>query len=397
MGEIINRVFSEGFRFFFLAAGIFAVLAIGWWELYLGVHYTGGFVTAIPFAMPPHEWHSHELVFGYGSAALGGFLLTAVPNWTGGPGARRTYISTAAAIWFAGRLALWMSGSLPVWLVAAVDLAFLPLLWIKIASLLLKRPKPHNMVFLAFLTLFWLASLASHLGWAMIWDGGQITGPRAGLVALAGMVLVIGGRVGPAFTRNAMHREGVPETGLPRDAAIFTPVMIGAALIVPLAALFLPETAVTAALMILTGLAQLLRQIRWGFGFALRRPILAALHVSAMLTAVGLVLMGLSHFTALSEVGALHVLSIGGIGGMTLAMMSRATLGHSGRELVATWPIATAYALIPLATLLRWLGSEFSGAIYFPAVLAAGALWMLAFGLYVGALLPAFLGPREGR
>jgi uncharacterized protein involved in response to NO len=211
------------------------------------------------------------------------------------------------------------------------------------------------------------------------------------------MVLVIGGRVGPGFTRNAMHREGVAETALPRDWPGFTPVMLAAAVLLPLATLAFPDAGVTAALAIVAGVAQLARQARWAPGFALTRPILAALHAGLALTAIGLVEIGLARFTALSEVAAMHLLAIGGIGGMTLAMMSRATLGHSGRPLVAPRPVALAYALLPLAALLRWLGSEAMGAAYFPAVLAAGALWIVAFAFYTGALLPAFLGPRVDR
>lgn len=394
---MMKRLFSEGFRVFFLGAGLFAILAMAWWTLYLGVHFTGGMVTAIPFAMAPHQWHAHELAFGYGSAALGGFLLTAVPNWTGAKGARRWFIGLAAAVWLAGRLALWLSAGLPAGLVAAVDLAFLPILWVKIAGLLLRRPKPQNVVFLVFISLFWLANLATHLGWAGVWDGGERDGPRAGIMALAGMILVIGGRVGPAFTRNAMYRDGVPEHALPRDWPLFAPVMIGLAALLPLTALLLPDTRTAGAVALAAGAAQLVRQMRWGFGYAVTRPILAALHVSAALVGLGLVLKGLVPFTGASEVAALHLLAIGGVAGMTLAVMSRATLGHTGRPLVAPLPVAIAYALLPLAALLRWMGSEVSGDLYFPAVLAAGLLWILAFGLFSFALLPAFLGPRADR
>ncbi|MCB1328089.1 MAG: NnrS family protein, partial [Maritimibacter sp.] len=165
----------------------------------------------------------------------------------------------------------------------------------------------------------------------------------------------------------------------------------------PLSALMLPDTRAAGLVALAAGLAQLLRQSRWGFGYAITRPILAALHVSAALVGGGLVLTGLVPFTGLSEVAALHLLAIGGVAGMTLAVMSRATLGHTGRPLVAPLPVAFAYALLPVAALLRWLGSELSGAVYFPAILAAGLLWILAFGLYAGALLPAFLEPRVDR
>lgn len=395
MNETLKRVFGEGFRVFFLSAGIFAVLGLAWWEVYLGTESAGGMITALPFTLAPNEWHGHELVFGYGSAALAGFLLTAVPNWTGTAAARWTYISLAAGIWLAGRLAIFWSAALPFWLAAAADLAFLPLLWVRIAALLIHRPKPANSMFLIFLSLFWIANLATWLGWAGTWADGASSGPRAGLLALAGMILVIAGRVGPGFTRNAMHRAGVATERLPRDWPSLAPTMLAAAVLLPVSALVWPGSAVAALLAIAAGAAQLLRQSRWGIGFAARQPILATLHLAAALTGLGLIALGLSRFGPLSEIAALHLLAIGGIAGMTLAMMSRATLGHAGRRLVAPPALVLAYALLPLAALLRWIASEAMGAAYYPAVLAAGALWILAFVLYVVALLPAFLGPRE--
>jgi len=397
MKAAIVRLFGEGYRVFFLAAGLFAVFAMLWWELYLGVHAVGGLILDLSFAMAPHEWHAHELVFGYGGAALGGFLLTAVPNWTGAQGARHAFIGLAAGLWLAGRLAMWFSGVLPPLAVALVDLTFVVLLAAKVALLLLKRPKPQNMVFLLFLTLFWLANLATHLGWAGYWSLGYETGPRAGLLALAGMILVIGGRVTPAFTRNAMHRDGAPETTLPRDIAGFGPVMIVAAALLPITALIWPGSWLAAAVALATGAGQIVRQWRWGFGYAIVRPILAALHVSAGLVGLGLILWGLAAFTSLSDIAALHVLAIGGVGGMTLAVMSRATLGHSGRPLVASAPLVAAYALLPLAAVLRFIASELQGEAYFPATLGAGAAWIFAFTLFSAALWPAFWGPRADR
>ena len=392
MSDTFKRLISEGFRVFFLSAGLFAIVAVGWWALHLA-----GIAGMGAFAMTPAQWHAHELVFGYGTAALGGFLLTAVPNWTGAKSAPHLFIGAVAALWLAGRLALWFSGALPGWIVASIDLAYLPVLWLKVAALLVKRPKPQNMVFLLFLSLVWLANLATHLGWAGRWPGAEAVGIRAGLLALGGMILVIGGRVGPAFTRNAMHREGVDEAALPRDRAFFTPIMIGAAAALPITGLLVPDSLALGLVMIAAGGGQLVRQARWGAGFAATRPILATLHLSAALVGVGLLLWGLALLTGTDDTGALHVLAIGGVGGMTLAVMSRATLGHSGRPLIAPRPVALAYALLPLAALLRGLAALLSGALFLPLTLTAGALWVAAFALYTGALLPAFLGPRPER
>lgn len=384
------RLFSEGYRVFFLAAGLSAVAVVLVWEIYLGVHATGGMMTGLPFAMAPHLWHAHELVFGYGAAALTGFLFTAVPNWTGRPPVGRGPIVMAAALWLAGRIAVWLSGALPVWVVALVDLAQVPVVWAVVVSLLLHRPKPKNLVFPVLLALFWLSNLATHLGWAGVWDNGEAIGLRAGMMALAGMILVIG-RVTPAFTRNAMMREA-STARRPRDWPRAEPLMIGLAVLLPVAMLAAPESRATGALMIATGVAQLIRQSRWGWRFAASRPILASLHLSIATVALGLILIGLAGFTGLSEVAGLHVLGIGGIGGMTLAVMSRATLGHSGMPLVAPGAIALAYAALPLAALMRWIASEVGGAAYFPATLTAGALWIAAFTAFTAALWPAFWG-----
>src|SRR5690606_16604604 len=153
------RLPGEGFRAFFLAAGLYAVLAIGLWTL--------SFLVPVPLpeALPPVEWHAHEMIFGYGAAALGGFLLTAVPNWTGAKSARHAFIASAVGLWLAGRIAVWCADILPLPLVAAVDLAFLPLLAAKIATQLVRRPKPQNVMFLGLLALIWTANLFVHLEW----------------------------------------------------------------------------------------------------------------------------------------------------------------------------------------------------------------------------------------
>lgn len=395
MIDSLKRIWSEGFRFFFLAAGLFAVVAVGWWEVYLAGLSSGGFELGAPFVMSAGEWHARELVFGYGGAALAGFLLTAVPNWTGQPGASRTFVGVVATVWLVGRLAVFSSGVMPLWMAAVADLAFVPLLWTRIALLLMQRRKPQNMLFLVFLTLFWIANLATWTGHAGLWVGGAATGERAGLLALAGMILVIAGRVGPGFTRNAMNREGVSGANPPRDWAGFTPLMLAAAVLLPASYLIWPGSVLAALIAIAAGLGQLVRQSRWGWRFAAPRPILAILHLAAALTGLGLLALGVSRFTDMPELAAVHLLGIGGVGGMTLAMMSRATLGHSGRPLNASRALAVAYMLLPLAAVLRWAASIWAGVLYFPGILVAGGLWIVAFALYLWALMPAFTDPPE--
>ncbi|MDF0603547.1 NnrS family protein [Psychromarinibacter sp. C21-152] len=394
MTAALRRVLSEGFRVFFLCAGLFGVFAGVAWGLYLGVHTMGGLITELPYSMAPHYWHGHEMIFGFASAAIGGFLLTAVPNWTGGTLAKPLFIGTVAALWLAGRLAMWYSASLPGALVAAADLSFVPVIMAQVAWQLTKRPKPQNVMFLLFLTLFWTGNLLTHLDWLGVSGYTLEQGLYGGLLAVCAMISVLGGRVTPAFTRNAMRREDAPEAAWPVSRPWLERAAVPLALLLPVPVLA-GAFAWAAPLALALGAVQIVRLTGWRPGWALRQPILIALHSGLAMLGLGLILWGAAVFGYGSEVAALHVLGIGAVGGMTLAVMSRAALGHSGRDLVAPGPVALAYALIPLATLLRWLGSALSGGWYFPTVLASAALWSLAFALFTAALWPALTGPRR--
>jgi uncharacterized protein involved in response to NO len=389
----IKRLFSEGFRVFFLAAGLFAVVAMVVWEGWLAIHAAGG-TAELPVAPPPHLWHAHEMIFGYGGAALAGFFLTAVPNWTGAKGAPHRYIATVSGIWLAGRLALWLSGHLPPAMVAAADLAFVAFLWAQILGQLIRKPKPQQLIFLALLAFFWIANLLVHLEWLGLADT-LWAGLRMGLVTLCTMIMVLGGRVTPGFTRNAMVQSG-RETGLPANPMPLAAVAITAMIALPVSYLIGLPDRVIGAVALIAGLAGLARVALWQGRWTLDKPILWTLHLSYAINGCGLVLLGLASLGTGSEIAALHVLGIGAVGGMTLAVMSRASLGHTGRPLVASGPVALAYALVPLAALARFLGAALPD-LHYPAVLLAGALWIAAFTLYLADLWPVWWSPRVPR
>ena len=393
MKDAVSRLFSEGFRIFFLAAGVFGLLSAMVWEAWLGVHAFGGMVTDMPFAQAPHHWHAHEMIFGYAGAALGGFFLTAVPNWTGAKAARHMFIAGAVSLWFLGRAAIWMSASLPPLFVAAVDLAFLPVLAAKILTQLLRRPKPQNMLFFGLLAVIWIANLFVHLDWADLGGPGADVGLRAGLFAIAAMIAVLGGRVTPAFTRNAMTRAG-RESGLPASHPMLEAIGIGAAIALPLLLLAGVGDSFLGGVAILAGAAQLLRLSGWRWPWTLSQPILWSLHLGFAMLGLGTLLFGLSRLGIGSEVAAIHVLGIGAVGGMTLAVMSRAILGHSGHDLVFPAPITAAVLLMLLATGIRWIGSSAAIDLYWPAMLVSGASWIAAMLLFVVTFLPVVLAPR---
>lgn len=385
-------IFRDGWRIFFLAAGLYAVFAMLVWLIFLSVDSTGGTVVALPFAAAPQSWHGHEMIFGFATAALGGFFLTAVPNWTGAKAAPARFIAIVSGLWLAGRIAVWFSGSLPPVLVAAIDLAFLPILAAKVLTQLLKRPKPQNMMFLLLLTLVWCANLLVHLDWIGL-ASTETQGLRAGLLAICAMIAVLGGRVTPAFTRNALLRANPeaapPETHKPLEVAgIALPLLTAIAVLVGAPDEFAGVVAVGA------GLAAGARLAGWRTLSTLGDPIVWALHVGYGLLALGFVAWGLASLGWGSEIAALHVLGIGAVGGMTLAVMSRATIGHSGRSLHAPLPVAVAYTLVPASVALRWVASTWPEPFYYAGTLGAGLLWSVAFTLYLVALWPIWTSPR---
>ncbi|AUM73299.1 NnrS family protein [Paracoccus jeotgali] len=384
-------LFRAGWRVFFWAAGIWAVLSMGVWSIWLAVNAAGGDAGQLGLTMSPQMWHAHEMIFGFATAALGGFFLTAVPNWTGAKAAPEAFIAGVFAIWLAGRIAVALSGVLPPALTALFDLAFLPILGAKLLTQLLRRPKPQNMMFLLLLSLVWLGDLLVHLQWMGL-TGTEAQGLRGGLLAICAMIATLGGRVTPAFTRNALLRAGredrLPVTRGPLEkAGIALPILTSASVLFGL-----PDL-VSGLLAVGAGLATAGRLAGWQ-GWVLRdQPIVWALHTGYGLLALGFLVWGLSLLGLGSEIGALHILGIGAVGGMTLAVMSRASLGHSGRALIAPRAVAIGYVLVPVAVLLRWLAASFPG-FYDLGVLASAVLWIVAFGLYVMALSPVFFSPR---
>lgn len=388
MANLFKRVFSEGFRAFFLAAAIWAILSGVMWELWLGAQASGGTAGLSDLSMPPHLWHAHEMLFGYAGAAVAGFFLTAVASGRG------MIIGALAALWLAGRVVLWSSAALPPVLVAVVDLSFLAALVVRIAGQLRKRLNPQHAIFLVFLVTLLVANLLVHLEWAGVTLDTASAGLRVGLLALCGLIVVLGGRVTPGFIRNAMNRAGKPPETLPPHTprldrlAVLTAIALPWSVLIPMLA-----PVVALALAVIHGL----RLSRWRPHWALRDPLLWSLFAAQFLMVIGFVLWAFAGWGIGDEVGALHVLGLGGIGGMTLAVMSRATLGHTGRAPIVPGIVAVGYGLMILSALTRWLAAELLYRWYDPLILLAGAAWIGAFTLFLIGMIPALTGPRVAR
>jgi len=387
-------VFSEGFRIFFLAAAVYGVVSMLLWLGWLAVHAAGGAFTSLPFAPPPHHWHAHEMVFGYGTAVLAGFFLTAVPNWTGALPSRAAFIATLAAMWLAGRLAIFFSGSLPATLVMAVDLVFIPALAWKVLSNLLKRPKTQNMMFVGLLALMLAGNLAVHLDWTGVTSGTADTGLIAGLLTLAAMIAVLGGRVTPAFTRNALQRAG-GDIALPLSRLPFEIAGVATAIALPLLVLVDTDARLLAAVDGVAAIAHAVRLAGWRGLSVLRQPILWSLHLGFLMLVLGYGALAL-HWAGvdIGRAAAVHLVGIGAIGGMTLAVMSRAALGHTGRPLIVPAPVPIAYGFVAIAALVRSAGVILVPEHYYSVMFVSGGLWVLAFAIFVAVYTPIVASPR---
>ena len=328
---------------------------------------------------------------------LAGFFLTAVPNWTGAPASRAGFVSAIAVLWLAGRACVFFSAELPALLVGAVDLIFILVLSLKILSNLLKRPKPQNMMFLVLLGLMLAGNVLVHLEWSGVTQNTAAAGLSGGLFTLAAMIAVLGGRVTPAFTRNAMRQAG-RETGLPRSYGWLDGAGIASAIALALLVLVDVGAQVLAGVALFAALANAARLSGWSTRSVLDSPILWSLHLGFAMLALGYAAVGL-HWAGMGigYAAALHILGIGSIGGMTLAVMSRAALGHTGRPLKVAPQIAAAYLLMAMAALVRSLGIMAFPQAYYPLMFAAGGLWIGAFAIFAIWYAPILTAARIDR
>lgn len=386
---------TEGFRFFFLFSAIFALISIVSWLLAL--YSTVDILTIFQPSpsMPITQWHGHEMVFGFSIAVVSGFFLTAVPNWTQTPPAKAAYIITIALLWLLGRVAMWQSESLNPWLVAFADMIFLPPLLIKTAYSLRKNPQMHNVVFVSLLAVLILTNGLIHAEWIGITEETATPAIRTSLVVIGMMVMVIGGRVVPAFTRNAMRRRDMDEADMPYTHPLANKLaLLSSILFVFTVLLSLPDWAqgLTA---LLAAVGNAWRFSGWRSFKLLNEPIVWSLHLGYAMLVLALfafALAGLTDWIAASD--ALHVMGIGAIGGMTMAVMSRASLGHTGRKLKVRPVMALAYSCLAFAALARAFGPVFLPDFYEASIWLSAAFWLSGFAIFLHVYRPILVGPR---
>ncbi len=363
-------LWSYGFRPFFLGGAVWAVLTMALWIAALahGLPLGGDFGAPL--------WHAHEMVFGFAPAVLAGFLLTAIPNWTGSLPVSGRPLIALVALWLAGRLAMACAGVIGTVPASVLDAAFLPVFLALCAREIIRGRKWSDLKVLAGVLAVCLGNLGFHLALHL---GGDphlwLRGAVAGYVAL---ILIIGGRIIPSFTRNWLNQRGAAP--LPVAYNRFDVGVIIASALVLAIWVVAPTTRLIAIPALGAAVLNVVRLARWR-GLSVRAEwLLLVLHLAYAFVPIGFVAIALASLGLIGVTSALHVLTVGVIATMMLAVMTRATRGHTGRPLTASKLTVTAYLCLFAAALARPL-ADLTG---LPGLMeASGALWITAFAIFV--------------
>ncbi|PVE23019.1 short-chain dehydrogenase [Microvirga sp. KLBC 81] len=376
-------LFSYGFRPFFLFGSLYAGLAILAW---LPMFY-GGLQLSTAFA--PRDWHIHEMLYGYLSAVITGFLLTAVPNWTGRMPLQGKPLIMLVLIWVAGRVAVTMSAWIGWQVSALTDVSFLIVVAAVMAREIVKGKNWRNLKVMVALGILTIGNIAFHLEAHLL--GAAEYGIRIGVAATMMLVMVIGGRIVPSFTRNWLSRENPGR--MPASFGTFDMISMAGASLALLVWIALPEWQIAGVALIAAGLVQTVHMARWAGHRTWRDRLVLILHVAYAFVPLGFILTGLASLGLIPAGAGIHAWTGGAMGGMTLAVMSRASLGHTGRALVASRMTQALYLLIVIAAFARIIAAllpDWTDALLH----LAGAAWA---GTFIGFALTywiVFTRPR---
>lgn len=362
-----------GFRLLFIGGALWALAVVALWVGALGGAWT------LPTAMAPLAWHQHEMLFGYLGAVIAGFLSAAIPNWTGRPVVTGWPVAVLVGLWAAARLTVLFSAIVPPVVGAALDVGFLLALF-GYAARQIFAARNRNKPILIVLLLFAAACGLDHAA-AMGLTADPAIGMRAGFALILLLIAIIGGRIIPAFTRNWLVRQGkagrlpIMANRFDHAATAFMAIALSGWV------LALADRAV-AGLLLVAGALQAVRLMRWAGRRALRDPMVFVLHVAYAWLPAGLFLLGAAILWRVVPVSsAMHALGAGAMATMTLAVMTRATRGHTGRPLVADGATVAIYVLVNLAALLR-VAAPLLPFDYMSSIRLAGGLWAGAFLLF---------------
>lgn len=377
---------SYGFRPFFLGAALWACIAMVLWIGLL----SGLWTFAIGYG--GIAWHAHEFLFGYIAAVMTGFLLTAIPNWTGRLPLQGKPLLALFVLWLAGRVAMLTTDWIGTGAATIVDCAYLLTVTALISREIVAGGNWRNLrvavlvAFTAIANIVFQAEVLVHAG--------ANYGLRLGVAAIVALIMVVGGRVTPSFTSNWLTRQGSQTRPAALGRFDIGAIVLGAiALIAWIAA---PDWSGTAALLLVMAIAQAARLSRWTGARTWREPILFVLHLGYAFVPLGALVLSISILwpRIMPTSGALHAWTTGAMGLMTLAIMTRATLGHTGRDVTSTPTTLAIYGAVLVAALAR-IAAPLLPAFYYQMLLTAGVAWFSAFAIFVLTYGPMLVRAKQ--
>jgi uncharacterized protein involved in response to NO len=377
-------LFSYGFRPFFFFGALYAgAIILLWLPAFYG-H------LALSTAFAPRDWHVHEMLFGFTSAIIAGFLLTAIPNWTGRLPLQGRPLMLLFSVWIAGRIAVSASAWIGWAPAAAIDVAFLVLLAMAAAREVIAGRKWDSFKIVAIVTLFAAGNLAFHLEAHLFGSAEYST--RAGIAVVITLIALMGGRVIPSFTRNWLARQKPGR--LPTSFGRFDMITIGFSAVVLMAWVVRPLDPIVGGLLLACGCLHTVRLARWSGYRTFPDRLVLVLHLAYAFVPLGYILGALSALDLILPSAGIHAWTGGAIGTMTLAIMTRATLGHTGRRLEASFGTQAIYAAVIIAVLSRVcavLEPEYTR----PLLAVAGTAWAAAFLGFAACYAAALCMPRQ--
>ncbi|AJD46129.1 NnrS family protein [Rhizobium sp. SEMIA 4085] len=369
-------LFSYGFRPFFLGAAVWSILCIGLWAAFLSLG------RAIALDYGPTNWHAHEMLFGFASAVLAGFLLTAVPNWTGRLPVSGRPLVVLFGLWTFGRAAVLVSDTIGVLSAAVIDSLFLPAMLIICAREVIAGRKWKDLKVIGGLAALSAANICFHI---LAIEGVRPELPiRLALGAYVALITIVGGRILPSFTRNWLNQFGRTDFPVPYNHFDATVIIVG---VVALACWTIAPTSVaTGGLSALAAVLNLIRLYRWRGWTTRREPILSVLHVAYLFIPLGFGTIAFGSI-GLDQTSILHTLAIGVVALMMLAVMTRATRGHTGRKLKASALTTASYVVLAIVAVVR-PAAELVPAYTYEILMIAALGWIVAFGLFLAEHAP---------
>lgn len=380
-------IWGQAFRPFFLFGSLFSIIAIGLW-----ISVLEGVLSFSPYG-GAFFWHGHEMLFGFAAAIVVGFLLTAVQNWTGIRAPHGRGLVGLFVLWLAARILMMTGFAGYQWLVALIDISFLPIAAGYFANLLIRAGSRRNYQIIAVFGLLTVANLLTHLSVILNKPGLFVWGMDSAIFVVTLLMVIIGGRVIPLFTAAGTRQAQItPAPWLERTTLAATWLI--AVVFVFNGAAIVPQQAI-AVLLIIAAAANALRALRWKTWTTFAAPLVWSLHLAYWFIPLGFGLLAL-HYAGLdvSRSVALHSLTAGAMGSLILAMISRVSLGHSGRPLLARPIVSVSFVLVFIAGAIRVAAGLDPSMAGYKGLIVAALCWMVAYGIFTVVYFPVLTTPR---